>query len=45
MGRKKKYLTEEEKRIARNKRAMRYYIRNKHEIKKKNLNRYYRSKK
>lgn len=41
MGRKKKYLTDEERRIARNERAMRYYLRNKEKIKTRNLKKYH----
>lgn len=41
MGRKLKYKTEEEKRIAKNARNMRYYERNKERIQKENLKRYH----
>ena len=36
MGRKKIYKSEDEKRIARNKNAMKYYLKNKEHIKNKN---------
>jgi hypothetical protein len=45
MGRRKKYLTEEELRVARNERAMRYYWRNKEKIKARNLEKYHAKKK
>jgi hypothetical protein len=45
MGRKLKYKTKEEKRIAQNETYMRYYERNKERIKKEKLNRYYERKK
>lgn len=41
MGRKKKYTTDEELRIARNKRRMKYYNRNKEKERKEALERYY----
>jgi len=41
MGRHKKYNTEEEKRQANCKKSMRYYRRNKKQIRKKNLKNYY----
>lgn len=41
MGRKKIYVTEEEKRIAHIKRSLEYYYRNKEECKKKRMERYY----
>ena len=41
MGRNKKYFTVEEKRDAKNKTFMRYYERNKEQIKIKNLKRYH----
>jgi len=44
MGRKKKYTTDEEIRIARNKRRMKYYNKNKKIEKKKALERYYERK-
>jgi len=44
MGRKKKYITSEEQKQAVNERAMRYYLRNKESIQKKNLRRYYENK-
>ena len=44
MGRKRKHLTEEEKRLARNAAFMRHYERNKDQIKTKNLKRYYENK-
>ena len=44
MGRIKKYQTEEELRIANNKKAMKYYLKNKKKIRKKNLLRYYKVK-
>lgn len=44
MGRKKKYLTEEELRISRNLRRMKYYWNNKNKEKHKALNRYYKLK-
>ena len=45
MGRKKKYKTLEEKLVAGQEKAMRYYLKNKEEIKKKNLRRYHENKK
>ena len=44
MGRKKKYLTEEEKRIAHNIKMMEYYERNKEKLRQKALARYYKLK-
>ena len=44
MGRKKIHITPEEQRRSVNERAMRYYLRNKESIQKKNLRRYYASK-
>jgi hypothetical protein len=44
MGRKRKHITEEEKRIAKNKTRMRYYRRNKKSEKEKALKRYYENK-
>ena len=44
MGRKLKYKTDEEKRIAINEKSMRYYEKNKQLIQKKNLERYYAKK-
>jgi len=44
MGRLSKYNEENEKRIANNKKAMRYYFRNKEEIKRKNRDRYHKLK-
>lgn len=44
MGRKKKYLTDAERKEASNMSAMRYYERNKETIKKKNLLRYHNNK-
>lgn len=41
MGRKKKYITEEEKRIAKNETYMRFYERNKEKLKKEKLKKYY----
>jgi len=41
MGRKQKYITNDEKLIARRERQMRYYWKNQEEIKEKNLKRYY----
>jgi len=41
MGRKRKYFTNEEKRIARNKAYMRYYEKNKIRIRKEKLKTYY----
>lgn len=41
MGRKKKYLTEEEKIEARKERQMRYYWRNQEKLKKQNRERYH----
>ena len=41
MGRLKKYHTQEEIRIARNKRRMKYYWKHQKEEQKKSLNRYY----
>ena len=45
MGRKRKYITEEEKQQANKDKYMRYYWKNVEKIKKKNLNRYYVKKK
>ena len=45
MGRKRKYITKEEQLIARHDRQMRYYWRNREEIKKKNMKRYYETQK
>ena len=44
MGRKRKYITEEEIRIARNKRRMKYYRLHKTEEQEKALARYYENK-
>jgi hypothetical protein len=44
MGRNRKYLTTEDARIARNKRRMKYYEKNKKQERKKSLNRYYENK-
>lgn len=44
MGRIKKYNTEEEKRIANNKKAMKYYIKNAKTIREKNLKLYHAKK-
>jgi len=44
MGRKKKYITEEDKYEAQKKWAMEYYWRNKETIKKKNLKKYHEKK-
>ena len=44
MGRKKKYLTEEEKLEAKRKWKMDYYWRNKEILQKKNLDRYHKNK-
>jgi hypothetical protein len=44
MGRKIKYLTDEEKRISRNKAFMKYYEKNKEKVKIRNLKRYYENK-
>jgi hypothetical protein len=44
MGRKKIFLTDDEKRMAQNKWAMNYYFRNQEKIKQKNLIRYYERK-
>ena len=44
MGRKKKYNTCEEKRIAVNENAMRYYLKNREKIKEKNRKRYHDAK-
>jgi hypothetical protein len=41
MGRKKLYKTNEELRISINEKSMRYYLKNKELIQKKNLKRYY----
>jgi hypothetical protein len=43
-GRKKKYQTDEERRIASCEKSKRYYEKNKEKIKKKNLEKYYESK-
>lgn len=45
MGRKKKYITEEEKNQARKERQMRHYWRNVKKLRKKALKRYYNTKK
>jgi hypothetical protein len=45
MGRKKKYLTDEEAILARRKRQMDYYWRNQKKIQKKSLKRYHENKK
>lgn len=45
MGRKLKYKTEEERKLARNKLRMKYYWQNCENEKKKSLNRYYKNKK
>ena len=44
MGRKKLYKTNEEVRISINEKSMRYYLKNKELIQKKNLKRYYDNK-
>lgn len=44
MGRKRKYFTKEEIRLAQNEYVMQYYWRNVELIRKKNLERYYRKK-
>jgi hypothetical protein len=44
MGRKKKYVTDEEIRLARNERRMRYYLKNKDTEQKASLKRYYERK-
>jgi len=44
MGRKKKYITEEELRMARNNRRMKYYNKNKKIEQQKSLERYYENK-
>jgi hypothetical protein len=44
MGRKRKYFTEEEKRIAKNESYMRFYEKNKERIRKEKLKRYYETK-
>jgi Ca2+-binding EF-hand superfamily protein len=44
MGRKQKYITDEEKIQANRDKFMRYYFKNKEKIKKKNLERYYAKK-
>ena len=44
MGRKKKYVTDEQIRLARNERRMRYYLKNKDKEQKKSLGRYYEQK-
>jgi hypothetical protein len=44
MGRKKKYLTDNEKQQANKDKYMRYYWKNKEKIKLKNLKRYYENK-
>jgi hypothetical protein len=41
MGRKLKYLTVEEQRMARNKRSLGFYYRNQEKCKKKRMDRYY----
>jgi hypothetical protein len=45
MGRKKKYLTEEERLEAQRKDSMKYYLNNCEKIKKRNLKKYYERKK
>jgi hypothetical protein len=44
MGRKKKYLTSEEKREAQNRWAREYYLRNKEMVDKKSIEKYYERK-
>lgn len=44
MGRKKKYVTDEQIRLARNERRMRHYLKNKDKEQKKSLERYYEQK-
>lgn len=44
MGRKKKYITEDEKKISNREKYMRFYWKNKDKIKKINLQRYYAKK-
>ncbi len=44
MGRKRKYKTEEEIRLAKNETYMRFYERNKEKLKKEKLERYYAKK-
>lgn len=44
MGRKQKYITEEEKKQANRDKVMRHYWRNQEKIKEKNLKRYYEKK-
>ncbi len=44
MGRKRIYHTDEEKRNAVNEKSMRYYLKNKEQIKEKNRNRYHDAK-
>ena len=44
MGRKKKYITSEQKLTADREKAMRYYFNNQEVIKQKNLRRYYENK-
>lgn len=44
MGRKKKYTTKESRRQAVCDRSMKYYLKNKEDIKEKNLRRYYENK-
>ena len=45
MGRNQKYHTDEEKRLAQNEYNIQYYERNKEEVKRKNLKRYYKNNK
>lgn len=44
MGRKQKFSTDEERRLAQNEYSMNYYERNKEKIKQKNLERYHKRK-
>jgi len=44
MGRKRKYHTDEERRLVQNEYNMSYYERNKEEVKRKNLESYYKKK-
>ena len=44
MGRKRKYFSDEEKQKAANKYAVKYYLRNREKIKRKNRERYHQNK-
>lgn len=44
MGRRKKYVTEEQRREANNRKAMKYYLENVEEVRAKNLRKYHEEK-